>query len=116
MKQKMPYIENIISIHAPREGVRQFDPDKLAKALGISIHAPREGVRQMQCCWFSKTSYFNPRTPRGGATVKTMWSLFWVGISIHAPREGVRRGIKLDRSLIKQFQSTHPARGCDFCC
>ena len=82
-------------------------------------------------------NYFNPRTPRGGATCYLQYFLqpkefqsthptrgcdhdfAFFGriniISIHAPHEGVRRWIsrkdKAEGDGI--FQSTHPTRGCD---
>ena len=56
----------------------------------ISIHAPHEGVRLALGNYTMRGDYFNPRTPRGGATDRTIRSARW---------------------LI--FQSTHPTRGCD---
>ena len=78
---------------------------------------------------------FNPRTPRGGATVSGSRSQYLVYISIHAPHEGVRlvhaqawafrfnfnprtpRGGATANQLcfhkLIKFQSTHPTRGCD---
>ena len=59
----------------------------------ISIHAPHEGERLL---WDSAspplTRDFNPRSPRGGATRRTLLCFFKVShISIHAPHEGERR-------------------------
>ena len=56
----------------------------------ISIHAPHEGVRRYAGYIRHKVYYFNPRTPRGGATI--------------THRLGGKSSI---------FQSTHPTRGCD---
>ena len=79
-----------ISIHAPHEGVR-LDFSNFPIRIFISIHAPHEGVRRFRCdrasihyrfqsthptrgCdsarpfRFKILAYFNPRTPRGGAT------------------------------------------------
>ena len=104
-----------ISIHAPHEGER---PDVAPVRRGrwiISIHAPHEGERRRCCAGAARTvDYFNPRSPRGGATVvaiRTESSVEFqstlptrgsdgagalspsrVGtISIHAPHEGERR-------------------------
>ena len=35
--------------------------------------------------------YFNPRSPRGGATTADASDIEWTTISIHAPHEGERR-------------------------
>ena len=57
-----------ISIHAPREG-----GDHVAEAADhgplISIHAPREGGDGSGPCTILGITNFNPRPPRGGATV-----------------------------------------------
>ena len=81
-----------ISIHAPHEGERRFKVPRLggmaafqstlptrgsdvAAAVGreldvfISIHAPHEGERPiLSMIIASAKAYFNPRSPRGGAT------------------------------------------------
>ena len=56
----------------------------------ISIHAPRKGVRQCPRRNTRCQTYFNPRTPQGGATSR-----------------------EYTCGLFFLFQSTHPARGCD---
>ena len=83
---------------------------------GFSIHAPHEGERPCNCsalyfslCAFQSTlptrgsdyfnayfsfniSFFNPRSPRGGATLPQYDLCFTPDIfSIHAPHEGERR-------------------------
>ena len=58
----------------------------------ISIHAPHEGERRAPFCPCRSCTYFNPRSPRGGAT---------------APRP-------LLNVKKVQFQSTLPTRGSDF--
>ena len=57
--------------------------------------------------------YFNPRTPRGGATQRGVIRIKIETISIHAPHEGVRRSRGSRMVLKLLFQSTHPTRGCD---
>ena len=58
--------------------------------------------------------YFNPRSPRGGAT---SWSLVTLvkplSISIHAPHEGERRVAAAKTGRCWRFQSTLPTRGSD---
>ena len=102
-----------ISIHAPHEGERGNHHGGLATAA-ISIHAPHEGERhdppsrirldkRFQSTLPTRGSdlirgvviyhvpYFNPRSPRGGATLNSLGTDLLGGISIHAPHEGERR-------------------------
>ena len=104
-----------ISIHAPHEGERRVVTAGAYPRKTISIHAPHEGerlhpgeplreARQFQSTLPTRGSdvpgrltgdviiwYFNPRSPRGGATAKTLDALITEVISIHAPHEGERR-------------------------
>ena len=79
-----------ISIHAPHEGERQMPRHKPAVALTISIHAPHEGERHFMAGRDNAHLYFNPRSPRGGATLHG-----WAG------------------QCTPLFQSTLPTRGSD---
>ena len=126
-----------ISIHAPHEGERQQAPGRGAAALGISIHAPHEGERpaRVHLVTFG-ASYFNPRSPRGGAThpdcprytggafqstlptrgsdaLASDMEVFGEYISIHAPHEGERRPNPPPIQGSREFQSTLPTRGSD---
>ena len=57
----------------------------------VSIHAPHEGERPaFSAAAFSDKS-FNPRSPRGGATINLPAGVYANGVSIHAPHEGERR-------------------------
>ena len=62
---------------------------------------------------YRKAKDFNPRSPRGGATIAGQARGYFVDISIHAPRKGERRrqDIWMRGDII--FQSTLPARGSD---
>ena len=106
----------------------------------ISIHAPHEGERLIFFLCFSCVFYFNPRSPRGGATLchmsfqsayKTFQSTlptrgsdqniykvsyFLHQISIHAPHEGERRLKAFLSAAACVFQSTLPTRGSDGKC
>ena len=62
------YYGTSISIHAPHEGVRPLPPLGHRYSHNISIHAPHEGVRRLTERQHKSYNYFNPRTPRGGAT------------------------------------------------
>ena len=110
-------IRIFISIHAPHEGVRRFRCDRasihyrfqsthptrgcdfvcfvLFFCQFISIHAPHEGVRRLGKNSHTAKKYFNPRTPRGGATIA--WFVDDVGpchFNPRTPRGGAtwRRG------------------------
>ena len=80
-----------ISIHAPHEGERPTLYLGTASPSAISIHAPHEGERLIFFLCFSCVFYFNPRSPRGGATLCHMSF----------------------QSAYKTFQSTLPTRGSD---
>ena len=82
----------IISIHAPHEGERLPPSCPPPAALCISIHAPHEGERLHRGCLSSISRwYFNPRSPRGGATGRS----------------------RARRDAGREFQSTLPTRGSD---
>ena len=85
-----------ISIHAPHEGERHIDKDTLFMAAEISIHAPHEGERRCMVSVIWYHIYFNPRSPRGGATKQNIDRAQAELISIHAPHEGERRNGKND--------------------
>ena len=81
-------MQQLISIHAPREGCDSADLD-IAHEAGISIHAPREGCDDIITVLLrSGMNNFNPRTPRG-----------------------VRQTCAYVARYVLKFQSTHPARG-----
>ena len=86
-----------------------------AKVVCISIHAPHEGERQLRGGHFVAPPYFNPRSPRGGATPLSCLSGLHIEISIHAPHEGERLYAPdmRDGSSKVTFQSTLPTRGSD---
>ena len=86
-----------------------------AVTFAISIHAPHEGERPAPDGPSNDNSNFNPRSPRGGATLCGRCRGFVSLISIHAPHEGERLfcGLAGVQSAQK-FQSTLPTRGSDF--
>ena len=77
----------------------------------ISIHAPREGSDYCRQAYFVYYPYFNPRSPRGERRRAKLKNLYANYISIHAPREGSDMRDNLLRASHKRFQSTLPARG-----
>ena len=80
----------LISIHAPHEG------ERLHKLLPCLLYgyfnprSPRGGATFYSFPISSTTSYFNPRSPRGGATFAANSITPNILISIHAPHEGER--------------------------
>ena len=55
--------------------------------------------------------YFNPRSPRGGATFGDDSYELWAGISIHAPHEGERRQHKKFQACRNDFNPRSPRGG-----
>ena len=83
--------------------------------MSISIHAPHEGERPWLGFFCKENAYFNPRSPRGGATRKAAYIVWRQRISIHAPHEGERRWPRrLAENSMYLFQSTLPTRGSDY--
>ena len=129
-----------ISIHAPHEGERLHETFSLVGEDEISIHAPHEGERRVGAGGRrADPADFNPRSPRGGATLVAQQLRAHAVISIHAPHEGERPRLLVELPLnghfnprsprggatpspcsrsgdITEFQSTLPTRGSDSCC
>ena len=79
-----------ISIHAPHEGERRKICGTRKGAAYFNPRSPRGGATMIcspcAACWV----YFNPRSPRGGATPEIAVKQPRRHISIHAPHEGER--------------------------
>ena len=83
-----------ISIHAPHEGERLNKVvDELTKKQFQST-LPTRGSDLCIKCFLASPQYFNPRSPRGGATLAIVQQACGVDISIHAPHEGERRAMQ----------------------
>ena len=81
----------LVSIHAPHEGERLMSKYICAAVAAVSIHAPHEGERPQPCgIPVRRCGCFNPRSPRGGATVYLRRAAEFLHVSIHAPHEGER--------------------------
>ena len=128
-----------VSIHAPHEGERQFradcsrtvqrfqstlptrgsDNDIVAQKFtggGFQSTLPTRGSDRARGRPRNPYKRFNPRSPRGGATVGDAYVWGAQGVSIHAPHEGERLSIRIfGRTLPIMFQSTLPTRGSDSC-
>ena len=101
-----------ISIHAPHEGVRRKGGCVNGTILYFNPRTPRGGATRSLFPLHSFLN-FNPRTPRGGATDVSEHHQPVIFISIHAPHEGVRRAGNPTCRNVSRFQSMHPTRGCD---
>ncbi len=102
-----------ISIHAPREGERLADTELTDEPEDFNPRSPRGGATLPLNIVKSLTFHFNPRSPRGGATQRSQPCERDCQISIHAPREGERLSLLIHYHFLCQFQSTLPARGSD---
>ena len=80
----------LISIHAPHEGERLSDLLSMTRKERISIHAPHEGERRFRRASWAMSAYFNPRSPRGGATaaVRNFYSPIKSYFNPRSPRGG----------------------------
>ena len=99
-----------ISIHAPREGCDGLASPTPPPSMNFNPRTPR-GVRHDNRGGFIHAGHFNPRTPRGVRQDNYKGSLDNLDISIHAPREGCDALVPHPVKRVRQFQSTHPARG-----
>ena len=89
-KEKQGYI----SIHAPHEGERQQQNCQAAFEQLFQSTLPTRGSDNLYIANKSTTIYFNPRSPRGGATTNQRHMKRFYFISIHAPHEGERRAAR----------------------
>ena len=125
-------VDELISIHAPREGCDGSRPVRALHA-DISIHAPREGCDELEdIAEFDGDEFQSTHPVRGattmpspppmrrrfqsthpvrGATLVQARTRNFNKISIHAPREGCDVPSCLAIAAPFLFQSTHPVRG-----
>ena len=101
------FCSRMISIHAPHEGERPRYTDAPLEYDHFNPRSPRGGATLCPIAYGARAHYFNPRSPRGGAT-PTMWGLA-VGskcISIHAPHEGERL-VGVSQAAVGRWISIH---------
>ena len=104
-----------ISIHAPHEGERRSTLQGLPLARKyFNPRSPRGGATQRQCDNAYCRFYFNPRSPRGGATITIERGENRCGISIHAPHEGERRFNSYIRGACLNFNPRSPRGGATY--
>ena len=126
-----------ISIHAPHEGERLAETKAAIKDVKFQSTLPTRGSDFVRSLSWIRKSDFNPRSPRGGATLLWFsWCAIRAKISIHAPHEGERLSLlppspqssnisihaphegerpkyKDHPAVAMLFQSTLPTRGSD---
>ena len=83
-------INNIVSIHAPHEGERPFIRKKQGLFMTFQSTLPTRGSDVGMLAQSVSASSFNPRSPRGGATIYKAKDKAMAEVSIHAPHEGER--------------------------
>ena len=104
---------DVISIHAPHEGERPLQRTGEMMQVIISIHAPHEGER---LCfpdnWSRAKINFNPRSPRGGATIHCLFSfVFWYIFQSTLPTRGSDKPRRLNGVEKKYFNPRSPRGG-----
>ena len=80
----------IISIHAPHEGERLRTAALKNAYAPFQSTLPTRGSDRPSLTLSGRSTYFNPRSPRGGATAAAAPTFKRIWISIHAPHEGER--------------------------
>ena len=80
-----------ISIHAPHEGERLTSTAPKISRRAFQSTLPTRGSDIILVNPVSYSGYFNPRSPRGGATDYKAKGGLKNNISIHAPHEGERQ-------------------------
>ena len=80
----------------------------------VSIHAPHEGERRIRCPTpVRRSACFNPRSPRGGATTKTIIAIVANMFQSTLPTRGSDYMTHAKPNRATKFQSTLPTRGSD---
>ncbi len=79
-----------VSIHAPHEGERRPPKSRPCVRYMFQSTLPTRGSDAIKHQKQASSDGFNPRSPRGGATITVVYPVFRGGVSIHAPHEGER--------------------------
>ena len=103
-----------ISIHAPREGERRQHARGIVRKMKFQSTLPARGSdRQAFVCSLLQP-YFNPRSPRGGATsICPQECTPTADFNPRSPRGGATFMPATSAEPTSKFQSTLPARGSD---
>ena len=103
-----------VSIHAPHEGERRRWALIRCGVVGFQSTLPTRGSDgTVATVAEAAKKCFNPRSPRGGATLCMLVRDRIQRVSIHAPHEGERPQKKHLFYRARMFQSTLPTRGSD---
>ena len=102
-----------ISIHAPHEGERHIAGQARGNFVDISIHAPHEGERRALHFVTSAIALnFNPRSPRGGATIARLPPLGMAyNFNPRSPRGGATRSACKSKPRYKHISIHAPHEG-----
>ena len=90
----LPSMHVYISIHAPHEGERRNLTGLSNTIFRFQSTLPTRGSDRLDIYTARHAGYFNPRSPRGGATYDKNKRRCGVKISIHAPHEGERHKVQ----------------------
>ena len=87
----MLFINNTISIHAPRTGSDVLRGERSALGSPISIHAPRTGSDRACRKYHARTAHFNPRSPHGERHTVQRHMIMALGFQSTLPARGATR-------------------------
>ena len=103
----------MISIHAPHEGERPQTAPQLQCVRRFQSTLPTRGSDRRPAGIARHIHYFNPRSPRGGATkMRISYTINTKYFNPRSPRGGATKPRNSFASTLR-FQSTLPTRGSD---
>ena len=103
-----------VSIHAPHEGERLYDPCKAKPRNKVSIHAPHEGERRAVIATANSLMLFQSTLPtRGSDSLPVLYVIRPYGFNPRSPRGGATYCFTNFCHTRHRFQSTLPTRGSD---
>ena len=82
-----------------------------ARAAYFNPRSPRWGATKPSLTLSGRSTYFNPRSPRWGATHEDAGKRGWPRISIHAPHDGERRARGGNTAPKENFNPRSPRWG-----
>ena len=108
------YLANGFQSTLPTRGSDQFELSAALATGQFQSTLPTRGSDHVDYKNYTFHQSFNPRSPRGGATISFEDAVNDdLAVSIHAPHEGERRLLIRHFNLLFVFQSTLPTRGSD---
>ena len=103
----------LISIHAPHEGERQAADQKKQTKAGFQSTLPTRGSDDGDWVPYNRGKHFNPRSPRGGATIAKSTIRANIQFQSTLPTRGSDYHVTANIYTYMIFQSTLPTRGSD---